>query len=125
MEIILNLLIQNIYTILIVTLLIIAAVLVAVKFLKLTPEDQIKKIKLVLLDLTLKAESALGSNTGRAKRAQVYVAFKTRCPIIAAFLTEAMFDKLLDETLEEMRELLSTNEDLRAVLTIRVKEEAE
>ena len=123
MELILNLLIQNVYTILIVAIFLIAACFVSVKFLHLTPEEQLKKIKLILLDLTLKAESALGSNTGKAKRAQVYALFKEKCPIITAFMTEAFFDKILDETLEEMRNLLASNKDLKDVLSIVDKKE--
>lgn len=101
--------INNYHTILIALVITIGIVFAAVKFFKLTPAEQKKRILLVLLDACIKAEQALGSKTGKAKRAQVYAMLKEKMPIISLFLSMEQFDELLDLALEEMKDWLAKN----------------
>lgn len=101
--------INNYHTILIALVIMIGIVFAAVKFFKLTPAEQKKRILLVLLDACIKAEQALGSKTGKAKRAQVYAMLKEKMPIISLFLSMEQFDELLDLALEEMKDWLAKN----------------
>lgn len=114
---VMSFLVANIHIILIAIVVIAAIVIFATKFMKLSPSEQNARIKLILLDLTLKAEAALGSKTGQAKRAQVYSALKEKLPILTLFISQKQFDKLLDDTLDEMRKMLS-NEALVAALNL-------
>lgn len=100
---------NNYHTILIALVIIIGVVFTVVKFFKLTPAEQKKRILLVLLDACIKAEQALGSKTGKAKRAQVYAMLKEKMPIISLFLSMEKFDELLDLALEEMKDWLAKN----------------
>lgn len=103
----------------IVALLVICAIaLLVIKFIVLPSDQQQKKIKLILLDLVLKAEAALGSKTGRAKRAQVYNLLIEKIPFLIFFMSEEQYDDLLDDTLEEMKDILSNNNNLKEALNI-------
>lgn len=101
--------VNNYQTILVVIVIILGIIFAVVKFLKLTPAEQKKRILTILLDACIKAEQALGSKTGKAKRAQVYAVLKEKMPIITLFLSMEKFDELLDMALEEMKEWLEKN----------------
>lgn len=89
-----------------------AIVLMIVKFLKLTPKQQLSRIQTVLLSLVTEAERALGTKTGKVKRAAVYSAVVKKFPVLSVIISESTFDKLLDDTLKQFQELLETNDQL-------------
>ena len=93
------------------------AILALVKFFKLTPAEQKKRILTILLDACIKAEQALGSKTGKAKRAQVYAALREAMPIISLFLSMEQFDELLDLALDEMKKWLAANAEAARKIT--------
>lgn len=64
------------------------------------------KIKEVLLYFVIKAEKELGSKQGEAKRKLVYGWLLVKFPLVMRFIPITVFDKLLEEALENMRELL-------------------
>lgn len=102
-------LMANYITIIVILLSIVAVLLILFKFLKLTPAEQKRRINLILLDACMKAEAALGSKTGKAKRAQVYGVLKEKMPIITLFLSEEKYDELLDAALNEMKAWFEQN----------------
>lgn len=104
-----NWIMNNYHTILIALVAIIGICIILFGFLKLTPSEQKKRINLVLLDACRKAEQELGSKTGKAKRAQVYVVLREKMPIISLFLSEEKYDKFLDTALTELKDWLEKN----------------
>lgn len=109
MQNVLNWIMNNYHIIIITIVAIVGVCIILFGFLKLTPSEQKKRINLILLDACIKAEAALGSKTGKAKRAQVYAALKEKMPIITLFLSEARYDEFLDTALEEMKDWFSKN----------------
>ena len=93
-----------------------AAVLTAavVTFAGLPTEAQLAKVKEWLLWAVTEAEKDLGGGTGKLNRRQVYDLFVTRFPWLAKVISFDMFSTMVDEALEEMRELLDTNQAVSA-----------
>lgn len=112
MELILQWLIQNVLTIMIVLLLLCAIILVVMKFLKLTPKEQLAKVQACLLAWVTEAERLLQSKTGQVKKSLVWTWVKNKFPIIAMFISEETYDKILDDALDKLREMLLTNDAL-------------
>lgn len=71
-----------------------------------------KNIKEWLLSAVVDAEKLLGSKTGKIKLRQVYDWFIASFPIASKLITFKTFSHLVDKALEEMEELLKTNENL-------------
>lgn len=86
-----------------------AGITLAVKFFKQPSAEQLKKVKEWLLWAVLQAEADLGSGTGAMKLAKVYDMFVARFPAFALIISFAMFEKLVNEALDTMRELLASN----------------
>ena len=81
-------------------------------FLKLTPRQQLDKIRIALLYMVTEAEKELKRKTGQVKRAMVWDGLVERFPIITLFITEEKYDELLDEALEKFKKMLETNSNL-------------
>lgn len=58
------------------------------RFLKLTPQQQLDKIRIALLYMVTEAEKELKRKTGQVKRAMVWDWLTERFPVITLFLTE-------------------------------------
>lgn len=82
------------------------------RFMKLTPKQQLEKVKTALLYMVTEAEKELKSKTGRVKRSMVWEWLVERFPIITLFITEKKYDELLDQALEEFRKMLEDNASL-------------
>lgn len=82
------------------------------RFMKLTPKQQLDKVKTALLYMVTEAEKELKSKTGRVKRSMVWEWLVERFPIITLFITEKKYDELLDQALEEFRKMLEDNASL-------------
>lgn len=93
-----------------------AAVLPAavVTFAGLPTEAQLAKVKEWLLWAVTEAEKDLGGGTGKLKLRQVYDLFVTRFPWLAKLVSFELFSDMVDEALEQMREMLDTNEAVKA-----------
>lgn len=93
---------------------IVVIVITAVKFFKLPTNEQLKKIKEVLLVWVIQAEKELGGGTGQVKLRYVYDLFVARFPAIAKVVKFETFSGWVDEALEQMREMLKVNANLEA-----------
>lgn len=78
-------------------------------FVGLPTEEQLSKVREWLLWAVTEAEKELGGGTGALKLRQVYDLFVTRFPWLAKVISFELFSTMVDEALEEMRELLDTN----------------
>lgn len=106
-------------------ILIMLTVYAVLKFLKLTPKQQLVKVKAALLYMVTEAEKELKSKTGRVKRSMVWEWLVERFPIVTLFITEEKYDELLDQALEEFRKMLEDNDSLYDYVynTLTVSEE--
>lgn len=106
-------------------ILIMLTVYAVLKFLKLTPKQQLSKVKAALLYMVTEAEKELKSKTGRVKRSMVWEWLVERFPIISLFITEEKYDELLDQALEEFKKMLEENDSLYDYVynTLTVSEE--
>lgn len=106
-------LIENWYVILSVVALVIALGAAAYKFLGLPTKTQVVKIKKVLLYWVIQAEKELGSGTGQIKLAYTYELFVTKFKITGRLVSFETFSKWVDEALEQMKNMLATNEQAK------------
>lgn len=111
MEILQNLF-ENWVVFIIALVLVLLTVYAVLRFLKLTPKQQLSKVKAALLYMVTEAEKELKSKTGRVKRSMVWEWIIERFPIISLFITEEKYDELLDQALEEFRKMLESNDSL-------------
>ncbi len=96
---------------------VIAVVVIAViKFMKLPTSVQKQRVKECLLAWVIEAERDLGGGTGEIKLRTVYGWFVTAFPILKNFISFETFSVWVDEALESMREMLKTNNNLKAVI---------
>lgn len=70
---------------------------------------QIQAVKEWLLWAVTQAEKELGSGTGQLKLRYVYNMFIERFNYLASVITFDMVSDLVDEALDEMKKMLSTN----------------
>lgn len=71
------------------------------------------RIRAWLLNAVVYAEKELGNGTGVLKLRYVYDLFITKFPIISKIISFAMFSKLVDSALEEMRIQLAKNSNIK------------
>lgn len=109
---ILKMIIENWLIFVIAFILVLLAVYAVLRFLKLTPQQQLGKVKTALLYMVTEAEKELKSKTGRVKRSMVWDWPVERFPIISLFITEEKYDELLDQALDEFRKMLESNDSL-------------
>lgn len=109
---ILKMIIENWLIFVIALILVLFAVYAVLRFLKLTPQQQLGKVKTALLYMVTEAEKELKSKTGRVKRSMVWKWLVERFPIISLFITEEKYDELLDQALDEFRKMLEGNDSL-------------
>lgn len=83
------------------------------RFAKQPSSEQIKKVKEWLLYAVTLAEKELGGGTGALKLRLVYDQFVLKFPWLAKILTFEKFSDLVDESLEEMDKLLTTNNKIQ------------
>ena len=83
------------------------------KFLDKPTAEQIVTIKAWLLAAVTAVEKELGSKMGRIKLSKVYDMFLNTFPKLSSIVTFAMFSNLVDEALEEMRKIITSNERMQ------------
>lgn len=91
-----------------------AAAAAVARFVGLPTEKQLAKVKEWLLWAVTEAEKDLGGGTGKLKLRQVYDLFVQRFPWLAKAVSFELFSSLVDEALEEMREMLDNNQAVKA-----------
>ena len=109
---ILKTLIENWLIFVIALILVLITVYAVLRFLKLTPKQQLDKVKTALLYMVTEAEKELKRKTGRVKRSMVWEWLVERFPIITLFITEEKYDELLDQALEEFKKMMESNDSL-------------
>ena len=104
-----NFIIQNWW----ILVLIVAAVCVAgyflYTFIKMPSSSQLAQLKEWLLYAVAQAEKELGGGTGKLKLRYVYDMFILRFDLLAEVISFEAFSLLVDEVLEEFREMLEKN----------------
>lgn len=86
-----------------------AAIVFVVKFLKQPTSQQLASIKEWLLWATTEAEKRFGSGTGKLKLRYVYELFAETFPWLAKIVSFETFSKLVDGALDDMNNMLSSN----------------
>lgn len=94
-------------------------------FVKKPTSAQIQCIKEWLLYAVTEAEKELGSGTGQLKLRYVYNMFIERFDYLADIITFDMVSGLVDEALDKMREMLSTNKAVQDYVAGAVEEKKE
>ena len=93
---------------------ILAAVGIAVYcYFDLPSEAQLAKVREWLLWAATEAEKELGGGTGKLKLRQVYDLFVTRFPWLARIVPFDLFSDMVDDALDEMREMLKNNQAVK------------
>lgn len=93
-----------------------AAIYFCIKFFKLPTEEQLLKVREWLLMAVIEAEKVFGSGTGKVKLRYVYDLFVSRFSWLVKIVPFETFSALVDDALEEMRELLATNPKIAALV---------
>ena len=107
---------ENWYIILAFVAVGVAAGIAVYHFMKQPKADQLEKVREWLLWAVIQAEKALGSGTGQLKLRRVYDLFVVRFPWLAKIIPFDMFGRMVDDALDEMRELLENNEAVAAYI---------
>ena len=106
------------WVLLVVAIAIIAVAIYSVyMFIKLSRGEQVSKV----LWAVAEAEKALGGGTGQLKLRFVYDLFVTKFPIASKFIPFTVFSEMVDKALQKFREMLSTNQKVKAYITEEVK----
>lgn len=87
----------------------VAAGAAAYRFVKLPTEQQLAKVREWLLFAVTEAEKDLGAGTGKLKLRCVYDMFVAKFPWLVKAVSFELFGELVDDALEEMRNLLASN----------------
>ena len=85
----------------------------AFRYFKMPTNEQLEKVREWLLWAVTEAEKKLGSGTGKLKLRQVYDLFVVRFPWLARVISFSLFSEIVDDALEEMREMLKTNAEVK------------
>lgn len=83
------------------------------RYFNLPSSEQLAKVREWLLWAVTEAEKDLGGGTGKLKLRQVYDLFVVRFPWLAKMVPFEVFSVLVDDSLEEMREMLKNNPDVK------------
>lgn len=105
--------IENWALILAILAVIFVAALAAYRFFKMPTEEQLNNLRAWLLGAVTEAEKQLGGGTGQLKLRAVYDAFVARFPWLAKVITFNTFSEMVDDALDEMRDLLDKNEAIQ------------
>ena len=109
-----NFIIENWYIILALAAVLGVAAWYVYRYFNLPSEAQLAKVREWLLWAVTEAEKELGGGTGKLKLRQVYDLFVTRFPWLARIVPFDLFSSLVDDALEDMREMLKTNQAVQA-----------
>lgn len=91
-----------------------AAGLAVYRFTQQPSQQQLSKVREWLLWAVTEAEKELGGGTGELKLRQVYDKFVTRFPVLSKLMPFGVFSKMVDQALEQMRDMLAKNQAANA-----------
>lgn len=91
-------------------------------FVKKPSDAQLQSVKEWMLWAVTKAEKELGSGTGKLKLRYVYDMFVTKFPWLEGVISFEMVSMMVDDALEEMREMLETNKAVQEFVNGPTKE---
>lgn len=83
------------------------------RFIKIPTSEQLDKVREWLLLAVTEAEKAMGGGTGRLKLRMVYGMFIDKFPWLVKVVSFEQFSAMVDEALEQMREMLTNNEAVK------------
>ena len=83
------------------------------RFIKIPTIEQLDKVREWLLLAVTEAEKAMGGGTGRLKLRMVYGMFIDKFPWLVKVVSFEQFSAMVDEALEQMREMLTNNEAVK------------
>ena len=86
-------------------------------FLRMPKEKQLQKIREWLLYAVTRAEKELGGGTGKLKLRYVYDMFVTKFPWLVKMIPFEMFSSMVDDALDEMKEMLKQNKAVQDFVT--------
>ena len=109
-----NFIINNWYIILALAAVLGVAAWYVYRYFNLPSEAQLAKVREWLLWAVTEAEKELGGGTGKLKLRQVYDLFVTRFPWLARIVPFDLFSSMVDDALEDMREMLKNNQAVKA-----------
>ena len=99
---------------------VIAALVVAgvavYRYFGLPSDAQLDKVREWLLWAVTEAEKELGGGTGKLKLRQVYDLFVIRFPWLAKIVSFELFSNMVDDALDEMREMLQNNKAVKELV---------
>ena len=98
------------------------AIIAGVKFYKLGREKKLEMISEWLLLAVVQAEKELGSGTGQIKLRYVYDLFMVKFKYFAMLISFEQFSNMVDEALNKMKTMLSSNENLQSYIDGGAKE---
>ena len=84
------------------------------RFVSLSSDQQLQKLREWLLWAVIYTEKELGEGTGVAKLRFCYDLFIQRFPSMVAVVSFDLFSKYVDEALVKMKKILETNKDIEA-----------
>ena len=111
-----NFIIENWYIILALAAVLGVAAWYVYRYFNLPSEAQLAKVREWLLWAVTEAEKELGGGTGKLKLRQVYDLFVTRFPWLAKIVSFELFSDMVDDALDEMREMLANNQAVKALV---------
>lgn len=111
-----NFIVRNWYIIIALAAVLGAAAFYVFRYLSLPSESQLKKVREWLLWAVTGAEKELGSGTGRLKLRQVYDLFVSRFPWLVKSVSFDLFSDMVDDALDEMRDMLEGNKTVKALV---------
>ncbi len=82
-------------------------------FVKRPHTEQLKSVKEWMLFAVTRAEKELGSGTGKLKLRYVYDMFIAKFPWLGKVVSFEMVSMMVDDALEEMREMLESNKAVK------------
>lgn len=86
------------------------------RYFQMPTEEQLDKLREWLLWAVTEAEMELGAGTGQLKLRSVYDLFILRFPALAKVVSFELFSALVDDALEEMRQMLNQNKNVQAIV---------
>ena len=118
-----NVIIDNWALIIVALSALVVAISFVVNFFQKPTPEQIKQVKAWLLYAVSLAERELGSGTGKLKLRYVYDLFISKFEALSKMISFEQFSALVDEVLEDMKEMLKTNKDIQQYIGAEVKSE--
>ena len=108
--------INNWYMILVLIAALASAGVTVYRYFNLPSDAQLAKVREWLLWAVTEAEKELGGGTGKLKLRQVYDLFVTRFPWLAKIVSFELFSDMVDDALDEMREMLQNNKAVQQLV---------